>query len=196
MSLRALSIRLCAQARTRSFSSSSSRSNASRYGCSAVWHRPVHFLQRGHFSHKHTAKRGKDLHSTHTHTHLDLCKEVSEAAFGVHLKRLRQVQYELHDDGLVGRLLHQAMFLGRRNTQHCSSADPSSSHHLLTACMPALAAALPRVVQKASVWNIGPELASFEVEAAAPPPEEVGLGLEFTTDRSLSRVYHQITIYL
>lgn len=158
MSLRALSIRLCAQARTRSFSSSSSRSNASRYGCSAVWHRPVHFLQRGYFSHKHSQEKTRPP----LDTHLDLCKEMSEAAFGVHLKRRRQVQYELHDDGLVGHLLHQAVFLGRRNTQQCSSADPSSHHHLLTDCMPAVAAALPRVFQKASVWNIGPELAFHE----------------------------------
>lgn len=111
MSLRALSIRLCAQARTRSFSSSSSRSNASRYGCSAVWHRPVPFpsawllLTRAH-------SQERKRPPLDTHTHLDLCKEVSEAAFGVHLKRRRQVQYELHDDGLVGHLLHQAVFLG------------------------------------------------------------------------------------
>lgn len=38
---------------------------------------------------------------------------MSEAAFRVDLKCRRQVQYELHDDGLVGHLLHQGVFLER-----------------------------------------------------------------------------------
>lgn len=36
---------------------------------------------------------------------------MSEAAFWVDLKRPSQIQDELHDDGLVGHLLHQCMFL-------------------------------------------------------------------------------------
>lgn len=51
--------------------------------------------------------KGEELQQTH----LDLGKEMSEAAFWVDLKRRRQVQYELHDDGLVGHLLHQGVFL-------------------------------------------------------------------------------------
>lgn len=44
-------------------------------------------------------------------TDLDLWKELSEAASWVDLKRLSQIQDKLHDDGLVGHLLHQCMFL-------------------------------------------------------------------------------------
>lgn len=42
---------------------------------------------------------------------LDLWKELSEAASWVDLKCPSQIQDELHDDGLVGHLLHQCMFL-------------------------------------------------------------------------------------
>lgn len=55
---------------------------------------------------KHDTK-GEELQQPH----LDLGKEMSEAAFWVDLKCRSQVQYELHDDGLVGHLLHQGVFL-------------------------------------------------------------------------------------
>lgn len=99
------------------------------------------FPSRG-YSHKYSERR-KDLPSTH----LDFCKEMSEAAFWVDLKRRSQVQYELHDDGLVGHLFHQRMFLGMKNIQHCCSVDHSNQP--LSAC---LRPNLPAVLfQKASV---------------------------------------------
>lgn len=64
MSLLALSIRLCAQARTRSFSSSSSRSNASWYGLSAVCLKHIYFFRHG-CSPKIQQKR-KKVSSRHT----------------------------------------------------------------------------------------------------------------------------------
>lgn len=144
--------------------------------CSLAQTRSFHFSVV--ISHKHSQRR-KDLRSTH----LDLCKEMSEAALRVDLKRRRQVQYELHDDGLVGHLFHQGMFLGMRNTQQCSSADPSS-HHLLTACLrcPLFSLVSSRKPQCGTSVQNCPSISqhshcgvcpSFEVEAAVPPLEEV-----------------------
>lgn len=77
---------------------------------------------------KNTAKKGKDLQETH----LDLWKEMSEAAFWVDLKRRSQVQYELHDDGLVGHLFHQGMFLEVNNKR----TRPASTCGCCCSCLP------------------------------------------------------------
>ena len=48
---------------------------------------------------------------------LDLAEELAEAAAGVDLEALGQLQDELHDDGLVGHLLHQRVFLKQGRTE-------------------------------------------------------------------------------
>lgn len=51
-------------------------------------------------------------------SHLNFGEKLPETSPGIDLEALGQLQDELHDDGLVGDLLHQGVFLvgGRKGT--------------------------------------------------------------------------------
>lgn len=46
-----------------------------------------------------------------TLAYFNLGKKLTEATTGVHFEAFGQLKNELHDDGLMGHLLHQCMFL-------------------------------------------------------------------------------------